>query len=127
MTKRLLICILFALAIPLAAQTCPTGITHCTTLTWTWTQATGTDPAVGFHVFRAATCAALSPLPAPLATITGSTNTTYTDATTAAGNQFCYGVTAYNSAGDSPAALSSLLTTPFQVPSVPTGVSGTAK
>ena len=119
--KRLIL--LFALAASaLAAQSiCPTGVTHCNVFSWTWAQGTG-DPATGFHVFRAATCS-FSPLPTPVATITGTSTLSYTDSPTSAGNQFCYAVTAYNSAGDSLPAVGTLATTPFQVPVVPSGVS----
>jgi len=51
---------------------CPTGFTHCNTLTWTWPWVSGDgDNATQFNVYRATTCAALSPLPSAIyATVT---------------------------------------------------------
>lgn len=131
------------LAIPAlaSAQSCPTGVTHCTILSWTAgvcpTGAT-CDPTTGYHIWRAQnSCAAIgtpgqAPLQsAPYATVASPTTLTFTDTAVAAGQDFCYAVTAYNLNGttvqDSPLSAEVSAVTPFSVPLVPTGLSVVAK
>ena len=126
---------LLALASVMAsAQTCPTGVTHCNTLTISCTNGcAGTgDPGTSLNVYRATTCAALTPLPATVyATIPMAASQTWQDAPTstplAPGNSFCYAVAPVNTGGIGPAGITSLLVTPFQLPTVSPGVSGTAR
>ncbi len=92
------------------------------TLAWSWTQGTG-DPATGFHVQRAAITGGPYTVVAtvPLATLT------YLDTAVTVGTTYFYVVTAYNSAGDSAKSTEVTCTLPFQIPTAPTGLSGTVK
>jgi len=101
---------------------------HSTTLTWSWSQGTG-DPATGFHVWRipisGTTCPAFGT--SPYATVSSPSTLTYTDTAVTAGVTECYGVTAYNSGGDSSMSNVVSATTPFLPPTIPSALSAVPK
>jgi hypothetical protein len=112
------------IAAPITAPQAST--THSVTLTWLWSQGTG-DPATGFHVWRAATCAALSTTGTAYATITPATTLTDVDTAVTAGQAYCYMVTAYDATGDSASTNEVSVTIPLAVPVAPTGLTVTAQ
>jgi hypothetical protein len=99
---------------------------HSNALSWAWSQGIG-DPATGFHVWKAATCAALVTTGTPYATVIPSSTLGYTDNAVTAGQSNCYEVTSYNAGGDSAPSNQLNATTPVSAPNAPTGLTGTAK
>jgi uncharacterized repeat protein (TIGR01451 family) len=101
---------------------------HSTTLTWTWSQGTG-DPAAGFHVWKIPISGTTCPTfgSTPYATVNSITIFTYVDTVVTAGQTICYGVTAFNTGGDS--LLSNIVsaTTPFLSPTAPNSLSDSPK
>jgi hypothetical protein len=116
----------------LAAQ-----VNHSNTITMTCVNScAGTgDPATGFYVWRqAATCTGMPVCSGttctltPYATISSLTAPiTFKDTAVVAGNQFCYAVTPFNTGGVGPAGYTSVLVTPFSLPTVPPTVSGVSQ
>jgi hypothetical protein len=90
---KTLLLLLMGAVLPVAAQQ------HSITFTWTWDQAQG-DPATGFHV----QCGPTNGGPYSLVGTVSVTTLTYTYNQVTAGTRYWCVVTAYNSAGDSPAS-----------------------
>lgn len=130
--KFLIPLLLLASAIALGAQTCPSGVTDCTTLTWNPGSGGGTVQT--YEIFRSTTStvstttAYATVTAASACTISGSTTTcTYTDSSVVEGTEYWYEIEACNtSACSSPTAAVSF-TIPFQAPSTPTNLTITGK
>lgn len=115
---RLKILLLFTMLVAVAvAQPHPS-----VTLAWSWAQGTG-DPATGFHVQRSATTGG----PYTIVGTTPVSTLTYLDTSVTVGSTYYYVVTSYNPGGDSAKSTEVSCVIPFQIPTAPTAVSGTAK
>lgn len=112
----------------LAATAALAQTPHGVSLAWQWSQGSG-DPATGFHIFRgvgtSATACTIT-TSTPFATVSSPTTLTYTDSAVVGGGFYCYGLTVFNSAGDTVMIISSpaIIAVPLSVPNAPTGLTG---
>lgn len=121
--------ILCAVSASAQTATCPAGVLHCASLSWTAPTSGGAP--TGYNIYRANATGGCSTVTATSCTKAGSTSAsvlTFTDSPLSASTKYFWVVTAFNASGESgPSTEVSATTQPDPAPNAPSGLTVIAK